>query len=354
MGTLLRDSIKCRFCAEELENGSDLYGTECLTSMSYSKNDHEKVISTRNISFSEASEKYLKLKLDPNSPFPRYICCTCKTGLQKLISFCDKLEIGQENMARILIREGGEILSKKRGRPKKGFEKKVKEIVNEGNYSTVGKRKIKMPKKFDEMVHDMTGQGEEERDDSEEKNADLEKYKLNIDEGETISEEISVSIDMSSLSNSKTNQANNPVFDEINSILTQFEKKEAEGDAVLYCELCELAFKTQENLELHVKSSHGQIMYKCDINNCNSLLRSKEELRSHQSNFGHEEFIILEIGSPKEIVKLNIDSLNENALSVDSIVEKISEKFICDECSIELGSQQKFNIHILIYYTRRE
>jgi len=350
MGTLLRDSIKCRFCAEEVENGSDVYGTEYMTCNSYRKNDHEKVVSARNISYSEASEKYLKLKLDPNSPFPRYICFTCKTGLQELINFIDKLEVGQENLARILISEGGEILNKKRGRPKKGFEKKVKEIVIEDNYSTVGKRKIKMPKKFDEMIHDITGQANEEKDDSEEKNADLEKYKLNIDEGESITEEISVSIDMSTLSNTKTNQANNPVFDEINSILTQFEKKEAESDTVLYCELCELAFKSPESLDLHIKSSHGQIMYKCDINNCNSLLRSREELRSHQSNFGHEEFIILEIGSPKEALKLNIDSLKEDALSVDSIVEKISEKFICDECSIELGSQQKFNIHMAEFH----
>merc|ERR1712106_329819 len=93
--------------------------------------------------------------------------------------------------------------------------------------TNVGKRKIKLPKKFEETVHDMKDDLCEikKKVDLEEKNADLEEYRLNIDEGDG-NEDFTVSIDMSNLRDTKTNPAPNPVLDEINSILTQFDKKE--------------------------------------------------------------------------------------------------------------------------------
>merc|ERR1719300_273715 len=106
-------------------------------------------------------------------------------GLQNIIFFNDKLEKGQLSLAKILLTEGMGQDVKKRGRPKKGFEKNKKESPLKESDSNVGKRKIRIPKKFQETVHDINGDiSENNKIDSEEKNADLEKYKLNIDEGE--------------------------------------------------------------------------------------------------------------------------------------------------------------------------
>lgn len=352
MGSCLRDSKKCRFCAEEVLDGLDLYSGDTLTSKQYDKD--QELVTSSNISLSEASQKYLKLKLDPSSPFPKSSCYGCKLGLQNVISFSDKLEMGQVNLARILISEGVGVEVKKRGRPKKGFEKNRKEeSVSVLNGDTnVGKRKIKLPKKFEETVHDMKGELSESKDkvDIEEKNADLEEYRLNIDEGDG-NEEFTVSIDMSNLREVKGNPAPNPVLDEINSILTQFDKKEKGKVADLsmnmfYCEVCDQSFPSQECLDLHASTSHGQIMYKCDLSSCNALLKSKEDLRSHQLSYGHEDFIILEIGNPKDALKSSLEILKDEIVSMDNIIEKISEKFRCEECEIDLNSQQKFNIHM--------
>ena len=222
MGTLLRDSKKCRFCGEDIDHGLELFKGETMISKLYDK--AEELETSVYISFSQASQKYLKLKLDPSSPFPRCTCYSCKVGLQNVISFNDKLEVGQVRLARILISEGGgeEVGElKKRGRPRKGFEKNKNETIFSLNENTqVGKRKIKLPKKFEETVHDMKSEVIDKTVDIEEKNADLEEYRLNIDEGDG-NEEFTVSIDMSNLRETKAPPPPNPVLDEINSILTQ-------------------------------------------------------------------------------------------------------------------------------------
>ena len=351
MGTLLKSSKRCRFCGEEVEDGLDLYSELFLTSKQL--DDDEDVATTVTILICDAAFKYLKLKLDPESPFPKYCCPECKMGLQAVIDFSDKLELGQVNMAKILITEGIGVEVKKRGRPRKGFEKvKKEESKTSKEDSSIGKRKIKVPKKFEETVHELKNNIDDTKHkvDIEEKNADLEEYRLNIDEGDG-NEEFTVSIDMSNLSDTKTNPGSNPVLDEINSILTQFDKKERAdvSDATLnvhYCEVCDHSFPSQECLNIHVTTSHGQIMYKCDLNSCNALLKSREELRSHQLSFGHKDFIILEIGSPKDSLKSSLETLKDEIVSMDNIIEKISDKFRCSECEIDLHSQQKFNIHM--------
>ena len=351
MGTLLKSSKRCRFCGEEVEDGLDLFSELFLTSKQL--DDDEDVATTVTILICDAAFKYLKLKLDPESPFPKYCCPECKMGLQAVIDFSDKLELGQVNMAKILITEGIGVEVKKRGRPRKGFEKvKKEESKTSKEDSSIGKRKIKVPKKFEETVHELKNNIDDTKHkvDIEEKNADLEEYRLNIDEGDG-NEEFTVSIDMSNLSDTKTNPGSNPVLDEINSILTQFDKKERAdvSDATLnvhYCEVCDHSFPSQECLNIHVATSHGQIMYKCDLNSCNALLKSREELRSHQLSFGHKDFIILEIGSPKDSLKSSLETLKDEIVSMDNIIEKISDKFRCSECEIDLYSQQKFNIHM--------
>lgn len=352
MGTLLRNSRRCRFCGEEIAGVLNLYSEESLISRQSSKDLNLESVS---ILLSEASYKYLKLKLDPESPFPKYVCSECKEGLQAVINFSDKLEFGQLTMAKILITEGVGSEVKKRGRPKKGFEKikKMESLSNTLKEDTnIGKRKIKLPKKFDETVHDLKNEisDPKQKIDIEEKNADLEEYKLNIDEGDG-NEEFTVSIDMSNLRDAKVNSGPNPVLDEINSILTQFDKKEKSQVSsgtltVFYCEVCDHSFPSQECVDIHVSTSHGQIMYKCDLNSCNALLKSRDDLRKHQANLGHEDFIILEIGSPKDSLKSSLETLKDEIVSMDNIIEKISDKFRCNECEVDLKSQQKFNIHM--------
>ena len=188
--------------------------------------------------------------------------------------------------------------------------------------SQVGKRIVKLPKRFEETIHSLKkGDGDLERESTE--------------DTEDTEEDITVTID---LTESKASQ-NNPVIAEINSILNQFDhqsdrRKSPAGDNPdLSCEVCEKSFEKEKKLTDHVQSAHGQIMYKCEVASCNALLKSKEELASHQQSAGHQEFIILVIGAPADSLIAN----GSSSLGDDSTW--------CNLCETDLGSNTKLAAH---------
>ena len=157
--------------------------------------------------------------------------------------------------------------------------------------SQVGKRRVKLPKRFEETVHSLNLKEDVKADGD-----DLEET------CEDAGEDFTVTID---LTESKASQSN-PVIAEINSILNQFDHPQSDQrrksgvTSDLACEVCEQTFVKEKELGEHVQSAHGQIMYKCEVASCNALLKSKQELASHQRSSGHQEFIILVIGAPAD------------------------------------------------------
>ena len=150
-----------------------------------------------------------------------------------------RVEQGQVRMQELLRQDQGQGGRRGRGRPRKG-EERVKEVVVKAEGSEVGRRKTKLPKRFEETVHDLKpSPAEEERSDY------LEESRLNIDLGE----EVTVTID---LLNSKPSK--NPVIDEINSILNQFDQSEKEkvggvSFEIVCCEVCDKTFASQKQVD---------------------------------------------------------------------------------------------------------
>ena len=153
---------------------------------------------------------------------------------------------------------------------------------------------MKLPKRFEETVHSLNLKTDVKTD-----GGDLEGNA--VDTGE----DFTVTID---LSESKASSQSNPVIAEINSILNQFDHHQSDTrrkcvvgvTSELSCEVCDQNFVKEKELVEHVQSVHGQIMYKCEVASCNALLKSKQELASHQQSSGHQEFIILVIGAPAD------------------------------------------------------
>lgn len=279
MGSL-HESQRCRLCGEETEEEEDIFtiylqvGEECT------------------ISASVAAEQLFRLKLSRASPLPRYLCDWCKKALQQAALLLKKVENGQRNLATLLAESG----YRGRGRPRKDAtatppDSKPSKLEIVG--SQVGKRRVKLPKRFEETIHSLNLKEDVKADDG-----DLEET------GEDAGEDFTVTID---LTESKASQSN-PVIAEINSILNQFDHHQSDQrrkcavgvTSDLACEVCDRTFVKEKELGEHVQSAHGQIMYKCEVASCNALLKSKQELASHQRSSGHQEFIILVIGAPAD------------------------------------------------------
>ena len=271
----------------------------------------------------QAVELLLRLRVLTSSPLPRKVCAKCQDLVEQALVLHRRVERGQAALQEMLRQEQGQETRRGRGRPRKG-EEKIKEVGCKLEESAVGRRKITVPKRFEQTVHELKPSEEEKLDDMEEN-------RLNIDEGE----EVTVTID---LSNSKPSE--NPVVDEINSILNQFDQSEKEvgGSAVSYeiisCEVCDKTFTGVKQLHLHTSTSHGQIMYKCELDSCNALLKSKIELSNHQTASGHKDFIILEIGNPQDSLlarkPIAKDTIVQNLLSQSVEVEK-TKVYSCPE-----------------------
>lgn len=279
MGSL-HESQRCRLCGEETEEKEDIFtiyiqvGEGCT------------------ISASVAAEQLFRLKLSKASPLPRHLCDWCKKALQQAALLLKKVENGQRNLATLLAESG----YRGRGRPRKDTtatppNSKPSNLELVG--SQVGKRRVKLPKRFEETVHSLNL-----KEDVKADGGDLEET------GEDAGEDFTVTID---LTESKASQSN-PVIAEINSILNQFDHQQSDQrkkctvgvTSDLACEVCDQTFVKEKELGEHVQSAHGQIMYKCEVASCNALLKSKQELASHQQSFGHQEFIILVIGAPAD------------------------------------------------------
>ena len=328
MGSLVRNQNICRFCASDIGSGQEYYGiyTDSLPSQQFDKQ-------TVNLSFSAAAAQYLKIKLDIDSAYPRISCVDCADVLQKLVIFYRKLEIGQSKLNEILISEGS-LEIRKRGRPKKGFEKKSKEsVIAESVIERQVKRKIKLPKRFEESKLEAPIIEDDDLKDSA----------LRIDESNTSAGE-------------NQEVRNKTAMDEINSILTQFNEKEAKNSDIFMCEACNKRFTYQEELDDHFDQCHGHIMYKCDTKQCQAIIKTKSELKAHQSTLGHEDFIILEIGSAnKTNFKLNCDQCEESFSTLEGLQNHIEEAhkgvesklFQCEEvdCNRFFGSASSLAYH---------
>ena len=223
MGSLVRNQNICRFCATDVSCGQQIYGIYTDTLLSQS-GEH-----TDNLSFTEAALQYLKIKLDIDSPYPQISCCDCADVLQKFVLFYRKLEIGQSKLNEILIAEGS-LKIRKRGRPKKGFEKKSKTCdISESVISRQERRKIKLPKRFEESKLDIPVIEDDPLNEST----------LRIDESNA------------STSSETHENRNKTPMDEINSILTQFDEKETKSSDIFICEACDKRFTYQEELDTH-------------------------------------------------------------------------------------------------------
>ena len=202
--------------------------------------------------------------------------------------------------------------------------------------SQVGKRRVKLPKRFEETVHSLNPKKDVNADDDPDDAA-----------GEDAGEDFTVTID---LTESKASQ-NNPVIAEINSILNQFDHQSTDRrkcvvgvNSNLSCEVCEQTFAKEKELGDHVQSVHGQIMYKCEVSSCNALLKSKQELASHQQTSGHQEFIILVIGAPAD--SLIAEHVHESSL--------LGDTGWCNLCDTGFGSNTKLVAHKMAAHVKEE
>ena len=294
MGSLLRGSSVCRFCAQESDQKFSIY-TQTLTSPSPRSEDGS---TKSDLSYSDVASKYLGLKLDVESPYPQFSCLSCTQMIQNLLEFFHLLEIGQSKLTELLIDEGSLEL-KKRGRPKKGCEKNVKLEVQVTKELKSKRRRVKVPKRYedssvpgDDVLRDMT---------------------LKIDESKV--------------------EPNLAVIEHSETPPGQAERVKA-GSGIFTCEACDKVFSVQEELDEHFRECHGgAIVYRCDLRTCNTILKSKEELKHHQTAFGHEDFIILEIGSEKHSstyvsakVKLKVE---QGSQSLNSLLKLTTPEMEC-------------------------
>ena len=326
MGTLLRGSGVCRFCAEESDQRFCLY----TQTLSRPGSGSEITSAVSDVSYSDVASKYLGFKLDENSPFPQFSCSNCTAMLQKLLEFFHRLELGQAKLTELLIAEGS-LEMKKRGRPKKGCEKKVKLETQVIKDLKSKRRRVKIPKRYE----DSSVPGE----------SVLRDMPLKIDETE-------VEQNLSVIENSETPASGDQ---------TAGDCVKAEGSGIFTCEACDKVFSVSEELDQHFRESHGgDIVYRCDIRTCNTILRSKEELKDHQTALGHEDFIILEFGSDEHHSNTNAKVKlkgEQSSQSLNSLVElnthemdcRLSEPkvFNCDEahCSRSFSSAAGLAYH---------
>lgn len=273
MGTLLKDSDRCRFCAfqvSELKFG--LY-SDLLTVLQTDPPDSQSAIS-----FTKAAKDLLNLNLDAKSGFSQISCHSCKISLENFSNFLNKVNVGQTNLLEIMKSEGT-IEVKKKGRPRKGFEKNSPN-TNKESLLIASKRPKKTTKKFEEFENSQKTEAETTK---------------------------------------------------VSSIMNQISGEVRGGTlGVFNCEACNKVFRLQEDLDSHISSSHGQIMYKCE--RCASTLRNKEDLKAHQASTGHEDFIILEIagvGGPD-------DKLQR---------AKLKEKVGCKQCDLEFDTPEQLSSH---------
>ena len=390
MGSL-KVSNRCRFCSTDTDPDKlrNLFSNETrLHCAQFCKDeDTESLIE---ISLVEAAIKFLKLKLDPASPFPQCSCVSCLEGLQNLIVFLNNLERGQLNLADLLISEGGELLPvKKRGRPKKGFEKSKiagKEISDYiENTPKIEKRKKRIPKRFEDYKNTLAVK------DPDEKAADFEESKLNIDEGDGKLEAAAVSLEVSLTEVAGPCNEAHPVFEEINTILSQFDEKEKYRKAVsvslfdcevkssddvmriaavpsmqscddmieqlspLRCDPCDdleglkphpgekqrrdapskvfrcaepgclRSFPAASSLTYHKFSAHNKASFFCSIPGCKKQFKLKNLLTRHMKTHSSERTFSCESCDKTFKTKSNLYS--------HSVVhQKDSPRFFCEEC----------------------
>jgi len=277
MGSLLKDKQICRFCASENKEYQNLYSE----SISCQKCDDE-----CSVTYSQISNQYLKVKLEETSFYPRFSCFDCSCFLLKLVNFYKTLESGQSKLEDILIAEG-RLEFKKRGRPRKGFEKNISTSEKPiENLHKLGKRKIKPPSRFQDAT--LVSVKSETVDDEKEKDSD-------------------VAVDPCA------DQPLLPAIPDVNA-------------------------SNQSN-------ASTKIVYTCDDQTCDAVLKTKEELSSHMESEGHQDFIILEIENMLEDKTTGGDTSGFNEAQ-----ENFSEGariYSCNEedCERSFGSASSLAYH---------
>ena len=152
MGTLLKDSDRCRFCGFQVSELKFGLFTDNLTVLHSDPPD-----STTTISFTKAAKDLLNLNLDAKSGFSQISCHSCKISLENFSNFLNKVKVGQSNLLEIMKSEGT-IELKKKGRPRKGFEKSSPN-TNKESLLIAGKRTKKITKKFEEFENSQKNEG---------------------------------------------------------------------------------------------------------------------------------------------------------------------------------------------------
>ena len=303
MGSLLRESDICRFCAGHCDEKILVYRDTIPLQQSDTA-----AAGAADISYSAAASKYLQIKLDPSSPYPQYSCSDCRLSLQTVVLFYNKLEIGQSKLNEILVAEGS-LQTKKRGRPRKGFEKRVS-VINSpsSNDVTKEKRKVKVPKRFEDSGD--VGKGKDNQKDS-------------------------------AVAASPNSQKEGTGTDQENLE----DKKKSSG--IYTCEACNKVFGYQDELATHIGECHGDIVYKCELKTCNAILKSQTELKDHQASCGHEDFIILEIGSGDKSTGSVSRDMKQEPDTPDLEGQPEPQVYKCEEedCSRVFGSPSSLAYH---------
>jgi len=336
MGTLgsLQAAALCRLCGEDTAEGVDVFGAE---------------VGEEAVALAAAALQLLRLRLSPASPLPRVACPACCAALAAAVDFAARVARGQARLAGLLGEQG----RRGRGRPRRAEGGQVSLLQPPPEGSMVGRRKTRLPKRFAETVHSLKP-GVEDDKESKDVQVDVEKSNPESD--------FTVTIDLST-----TKSSQNPVIDEINNILNQFDQKGKESEVrfeLFACEICEKTFVNQKQLEEHMSLSHGEIMYKCEVSSCSALLRTKGDLGEHQATSGHTEFVILEVaggpaevdGGPAEVAGGPAEVGGEQAESASGGSRDVAPRvFACTEegCARQFGAASSLTYHRLAAHHRQ-
>jgi len=285
-GLVLAESDMCRLCGWEDEANLQICDEEvCIVFNS---------LNLLTAKVSELIEQNLNLNLRTDIDLPNKICQDCKTALQMTAEFLAKVRQGQIFIQKLILTRGDKVdLVKdirmecnvnlpppskgKRGRPKKGFEKKRIDADGKDAASRVvcaDKRKRKPPKHLEQFEISSL---ENPAASKGWKDLDFEEVRLNIDEDP--------------MDQYKPASPTTPVAVETKRSLGNLIK-------VYKCEFCESFMKSEDELRVHKEREHGEFMFRCALIDCELLLRNKAELDKHQEETGHEGMITLSISQP--------------------------------------------------------
>ena len=350
----------CRFCATHSDDNFNIFTDQLQCGDADTEEDQT------HISYSELCAKYLKLRLDTNTPYPRVGCSDCRDQLKMLIGFFRRVETGQSKLHELLVAEGS-IESKKRGRPKKGFEKNKQQQLEETHSGLSTKRKIRIPKKFQDSIIDkdvsevkennadvrseVDGENNSERCEPAEESKSEACY--DCDKGNNILYKCnncgSVLESKSDINNHQTSHGHqdftiievdppSPVKTE--TILSESEQKifDQENTKIFHCDDCSQTFGSASSLVYHKKSIHQLSSFHCPETGCDKKFKLKSLLKNHQKTHSDQRQYACDQCDKSFKTRSN--------LTTHQVVHDQESKFFCEECGQQFKHRTSLAAHI--------